>query len=429
MPRAGFDRRVVVTGYGMVTPLGRNAEETFARAARGDSGIRPISSFDARGLPCRIAGQVEDSWLDGVGADDRGGRRAARATRLMLAAAAEAARNGALAEVSDRGRIAVAIGCHGENPSVEEIAFLHRFTDGRGRWNAAGLVAAGGYDLQQFFRRKPDLATAHVAAALDCRGPSLTLVSACAAGAQAIGEARRLIVDEACEAALAGGCEATVDFVGLVGFSLLRALAERFASPESASRPFDRRRSGFVLSEGAGVLLLEEREHARARGVRILGELLGYGDSADAYRITDARPDGAAAALAMRRALDDAGLSAGAVEYINAHGTSTVQGDIAETRAIAEVLGARAREIPVSSNKSMLGHTVAAAGAIETALTLMGMERSVILPTINFETRDPRCPLDYVPNAARMQEHRIALSNSFGFGGQNASLCLGRYDG
>jgi len=428
MPCTGPRRRVVVTGYGMVTPLGRDAEATFSQAVQGHSGIKRISSFDVRGLPCAIAGQVEDSWLQGKDRGDRGARFVARAVKLMLVAATEAAHAAALADVGDRGRVAAVIGCHGANPSVEEVIFLHRFTDELGRWNADGLSRAGGYDAQQFFRRKPDVATALVAAAFDCRGPSLTLVSACAAGAQAIGEARRLIVDGACDVALAGGCEATVDFVGVVGFSLLRALAERFTSPESASRPFDRRRSGFVLSEGAGALVLEERGHALSRGARVLGEVLGYGDSTDAYRITDSRPDGAGAELAMQGALADAGISPAEVEYVNAHGTSTVQGDIAETRAIEHVLGPRAREVPVSSNKSMLGHTIAAAGAIEAALTLMGMERSIILPTINHDFPDPRCNLDYVPNVARPQPHRVALSNSFGFGGQNASLCLGRLD-
>ncbi|MBZ5588228.1 MAG: beta-ketoacyl-[acyl-carrier-protein] synthase family protein [Acidobacteriia bacterium] len=421
-------RRVVVTGYGMITPLGPNAGETFARAAEGQSGIGPITSFDVRGLPCGIAGQVDDSWLGGAVAMDRDGRFAARAARLMLVAATEAAQAAALTDVEDRNRVAVAIGCHGENPTIEEILFLHRFTDGNGRWDAAGLTDAGGYDVQQFFRRKPDVAAALVAGTLDCRGPNLTLVSACAAGAQAIGEARRLIAEGSCDVALAGGCEATVDFVGLLGFSLLKALAEIFASPRTASRPFDRRRNGFVLAEGAGAMVLEELCHARARGARVLGEVLGYGDSADAYRITDSRPDGQGAALAMRGALADAGISSAAVQYVNAHGTSTVQGDIAEARAIKEVLGTRAREVPVSSNKSMLGHTIAAAGAIEAALTLMGMERSVILPTINHEVPDPRCDLDCVPNAARRQPHRVALSNSFGFGGQNACLCLGCCD-
>jgi 3-oxoacyl-[acyl-carrier-protein] synthase II len=249
-------------------------------------------------------------------------------------------------------------------------------------------------------------------------------VSACAAGAQAIGEAARTIREGKAEAMIAGGCEATLDFMGLVGFTLIKALAERYRSPQQASRPFDRKRSGFVMSEGAGAVVLEALEHARARGAPILGELLGYGDSADAYRITDTHPRGEGAVLAMQGALEDAGLSPADIEYINAHGTSTQQNDAIETLAIREVFGPRAKTIPVSSNKSMLGHTIAAAGAIECILTLVGMQRSTILPTINYEFPDPKCDLDYVPNAARQQRHRVALSNSFGFGGQNACLCI-----
>jgi 3-oxoacyl-[acyl-carrier-protein] synthase II len=224
---------------------------------------------------------------------------------------------------------------------------------------------------------------------------------------------------------IAGGCEATLNFAGFVGFVLLRALAERYTSPEKASRPFDRKRSGFVMSEGAGAVILEDFEHAQSRGAPVLGEILGYGDSADAYRITDTHPTGEGAIIAMRAALHDAGLGPDAIDYINAHGTSTVLNDLTESRAIKAIFGEQAKKIPVSSNKSMLGHTIAAAGAIECIMTLMGMDRSVILPTINYEFPDPKCDLDYVPNEARMQPHRRALSNSFGFGGQNACLCIG----
>ena len=228
---------------------------------------------------------------------------------------------------------------------------------------------------------------------------------------------------------VAGGAESNLNFVGFVGFVLLKALCERYSSPQTASRPFDRKRNGFLLSEGAATVILEELNHARARNAPILGELLGYGASADAYRITDVHPQGEGAALAMQAALKDAGLCPEAIDYINAHGTSTQQNDLAETMAIKKVFGERARSIPVSSNKSMLGHTIAAAGAIECVLTLLGMDRSLILPTINYESKDPKCDLDYVPNQARQQEHGIALSNSFGFGGQNACLCLGKFRG
>jgi len=263
----------------------------------------------------------------------------------------------------------------------------------------------------------------------DCRGSSLSIVSACAAGAQAIGEACRIIQDGKADAMIAGGCESTLNFMGFIGFVLIKALSEKYATPQSASRPFDRKRNGFVMSEGAGAVILEDLEHARSRGAVILGELLGYGASADAYRITDTHPKAEGAFIAMTGALEDASLAPEAIEYINAHGTSTTQNDLVESLAIKRVFGERVGTIPVSSNKSMLGHTIAAAGAIECIITLMGMERSIILPTINYEFRDPKCDLDYVPNEARHKSYRKALSNSFGFGGQNACLCVGAFEG
>jgi 3-oxoacyl-[acyl-carrier-protein] synthase II len=215
----------------------------------------------------------------------------------------------------------------------------------------------------------------------------------------------------------------------MAGFILLKALSEKYTSPQTASRPFDRKRNGFVMSEGAGAVILEELGHAQSRGAEIFGELLGYGSSADAYRITDTHPKGLGAIIAMNAAMEDASVIPGDVDYINAHGTSTTQNDLTETRAIKDVFGERAKSIPLSSNKSMLGHTIAAAGAIECILTLVGINRSVILPTINYEFRDPKCDLDYVPNEAREVKHRIVISNSFGFGGQNACLCIGGFEG
>ena len=223
---------------------------------------------------------------------------------------------------------------------------------------------------------------------------------------------------------IAGGAEATLDFMGMSGFILLKALSEKYETPQRASRPFDRKRNGFVMSEGAGAVVIEELDHARSRGATILGEIRGYASSADAYRITDTHPKGLGAVIAMKGALDDATLTPDDVDYINAHGTSTTQNDLTETRAVKEVFGDRAARIPISSNKSMLGHTIAAAGAIECILSLMGINRSVLLPTINHEFRDPKCNLDYVPNEAREYRHNVVISNSFGFGGQNACLCI-----
>lgn len=420
----------MITGYGMVTPLGKNSEETFEKASRGVSGIDYITAFDTRSLPCQVGGQVKDAWLDGP--EDNKAHRldkfSARGLRIMRIAAGEAVRQARLDTITDRERIGVSLGSHGDNLSVNDMMSVHRYYDGNGNWDMNGLIRSGNYSYLNFFRRKPDAAASILSMLHDCRGSSLSIVSACAAGSQSIGEAFRIIQDGSDDVMLAGGCESTLNFTGFIGFVLIKALVEKYSSPQAASRPFDRKRNGFVMSEGAGAIILEELEHARARGIPILGEILGYGSSSDAYRITDTHPKAEGAFLAIKGALEDAGLAPEDIDYINAHGTSTIQNDLVETLAINRVFGGMAGQIPVSSNKSMLGHTIAAAGAIECILTTMGMNRSLILPTINYESRDPKCDLDYVPNEARIKEHRRALSNSFGFGGQNACLCLGKFE-
>ncbi|MBI5098656.1 MAG: beta-ketoacyl-[acyl-carrier-protein] synthase family protein [Nitrospirae bacterium] len=424
-------RRVVITGYGMITPSGKDTEETFENCANGISGIDYIASFDTTGFPCRIGGEVDNRWLEDFECrtDQRLKKFSSRGLRLMRIATNEAVQRSRLNEIANRESIGVSVGSHGDNLSVQDMLFLHRFFDGNGHWDMKGLIHTGGYQYLNFFRRKPDAATSILATLLNCKGPNNSIVSACAAGSQAIGEAFRLIQDGKCDIMIAGGCEATLDFSGMAGFILLKALCEKYANPQTASRPFERKRNGFVMSEGAGAIVLEELEHAGSRGAQIFGELKGYGSSADAYRITDTHPKGLGAIIAIKAALEDASVQTGEVEYINAHGTSTLQNDLTETRAIKEVFGEKAKDIPVSSNKSMLGHTIAAAGAIECILTLVGINRSIILPTINYEFRDPKCDLDYVPNEARKKEHRIAISNSFGFGGQNACLCIGAFEG
>jgi 3-oxoacyl-[acyl-carrier-protein] synthase II len=418
--------RVAVTGYGMVTPLGLNTEETFSLAAKGVSGIDEIRSFDTDGLPCRIAGEVKKPITAPPGGLSRRwpAKFSSRAARLMAHAAHEAARMAGLDRIADRTRIGVSIGTFGERPSIADILAHQHYCSGPGKWDLEGMSRQGGYDYLRFYRRKPDIATSLAARAFDCRGPNLTFTSACAAGAQAIGEAFKAVRSGQCDAMIAGGCEAIISLIGLAGFILLKALSERYASARSASRPFDRKRNGFVLSEGAGAVVLERLDRARDRGAPVAGEVLGYGASADAYRMTDTQPEGRGAALAMKGALADAALPPERIEYINAHGTSTPRNDVTETRAVKRVFGERAYDIPVSSNKSMLGHSIAASGAVEFILTLVGMNRSTVLPTINYEFPDPDCDLWYVPNAALKRRHEIALSNSFGFGGQNACLCL-----
>jgi 3-oxoacyl-[acyl-carrier-protein] synthase II len=421
-------RRVVITGHGMITPLGKNTEETFDNCRQGRSGIDYITGFNTSGLPCRIGGEVDNKWLNAFEQhnDQKLGKFSSRALRLMRVATSEAVLQANLDEIENRSNIGIALGSHGDNPAVKDMLFTCRFYDEKKGWDMHKLLNAGGYPYLHFFRRKPDAAATILSTVFNCNGPVISIVSACAAGSQAIGEAARLIQDGKCKVMIAGGCEATLDFTGMTGFILLKALSEKYTDPERASRPFDRKRNGFVMSEGAGAVVLEDMEHAIARGARIIGELRGYGSSADAYRITDTHPKGMGAIIAMNAAMEDASTGPEGIDYINAHGTSTTQNDLTETRAIKEVFGERAGEIPVSSNKSMLGHTIAAAGAIECILTLVGINRSVILPTINQEFRDPKCDLDYVANSSREKAHGLALSNSFGFGGQNACLCIGR---
>lgn len=426
MDRENARRRVVVTGYGAVTPLGPDTETTFERASRGESGIGPITAFDAVGLPCDIAGEVPDDGF-GPGAFPLAdlSPMASRGAKLAWEAARQAAEQAQLDGIPARHRIGLFLGTFGENQNWAQIQALYRMRGVGAASEMNGLRAARDYDCMYFFRRKPDIAAFLLAEGYDCRGPICAFGSACAAGAQAVGEAYRIIQAGKADVMMAGGCEAPITLVGFLGFLLLRALVERYEDPQSASRPFDRKRNGFVLSEGAGILVLEAREHACSRGARVFGEVMGYGASLDAFRITDVPAHGEGAALAIRAALEEANLSPGEVDYINAHGTATVQNDLAETRAIKAVFGRRARDLPVSSHKSMLGHTVAAAGPIEMILTLEGMRKGLILPTINLTSPDPACDLWYVPHEAVRRPHGRALSNSFGFGGHNVCLCIG----
>jgi len=427
--RTSDRRRVVVTGVGMITPLGRDVRETFEHASQGRSGIDFIRRFDTRGLPVRIGGEVPDEWIVRPRAELAAEleKMASRAIQFMWTAGMEATDQAKLDEIRDRYRIGVVLGHHGETARLEDLARIFLALDADGRRDL-GRLGEGGYDAFAMVRRKVDVGPSLVSRVFDCRGPSIGIASACAAGGQAIGEAYRLIRSGRVDAALAGGCEASLTYLGLSGFILLKALTEQYSSPPTASRPFDRKRSGFVISEGAGALVLEELRHARDRRAPILGELLGYGDSTDAYRITDIHPQAEGAVLAMVRAIEDAGLERADINYINAHGTSTVQNDALESLAVKRVFAERAASVPLSSNKSMLGHTIGAAGAIESILTLEGIRQSLLLPTINYKTPDPRCDLDYVPNESRRVAHRIALSNSFGFGGHNASVCIGAYE-
>ncbi|MBF0321188.1 MAG: beta-ketoacyl-[acyl-carrier-protein] synthase family protein [Nitrospirae bacterium] len=434
--------RVVITGYGMVTPLGPNAPESFDRARRGHSGISMLQSFDTTGLPCRIGGEIKrepslDIIMKSLPSNSKIDIRrlekyTPRPIKFMIEATVEATKQARLHgdDTIPPERMGVALGYHGENPPVSDMMFVHRFyRDGSAHpWDMRALDNAGGYPYFSFFRRKSDVATALMGGIFDCKGPNISVASACSAGAQAIGEAAGIIRDGAADIMIAGGCESALNFMGFAGFVLIKAMSEKYASPEKASRPFDRKRNGFVMSEGAAVVILEGLAHAKRRGAPIYGEFLGYGSSADAYRITDTHPKGDGAIIAMQAALKDASLTPDDIDYINAHGTSTIMNDQTETEAIKQVFGGRAASIPISSNKSMIGHTIAAAGAIECVLSMMGINESVILPTINYENPDPKCNLNYVPNVALDMPHKRVLSNSFGFGGQNACLAIGKYE-
>ncbi len=414
---------MVVTSWGMVSSAGATLDESFAAMREGRSGIGHLTRFTPEGLPCGIAGEVDVARLSPECADDVD---AGTAWRMLRTAAEQAHIQDTLATLHVRPeRIAVSIGGHGETPAMSDIVRASGYVQADDKLDAGALAADASYNFRQFRTRLPDEAPYQLARTHGIEGPVVPVASACAAGTHAIGEGMRMIRAGDADVVLAGGAEPLLSFVYVMGFAILGALSRRYTSPETASRPFDRKRNGFVIAEGAGVMVLMSLERAQKHNLPVLGEILGFGSSADCYRITDMHPEGDGALRAMRGALRDARLEPRDVDYINAHGTSTPINDPVETKAIRRLLGERADHVPVSSNKSMIGHTIGAAGAVEALLTLRGMQEGVLLPTINQEFRDRKCDLDYVPNEAREQEHRVALSNSFGFGGQNACLCLG----
>jgi len=403
-------RRVVVTGMGPVTPIGIGNEALLDGICSSRSGIREIEVFDASTFPTRIAGQVRDLDARSVlGADVPDALVSDRKIALAVLAARLALED-AFAEprAPDDGSVLLSLGI-----GLEVLLLEHLVHEPAG---------------EHFLRVPLDRAAREIAERFRVPGPIATHITACVAGAQAIGHAFRSIRRGECDVALCGGSDSMVNPMGLGGFTLLSALSTRNDLGARACRPFDRRRDGLVLGEGAGVLVLEERERAIARGARIHAEVLGYGTTLDAHHVTAPPQDGEGAARAIRAALRDARMGSEAIDYVNAHGTSTPQNDPAETRALKAALGDRARAIPVSSTKSQLGHTISAAGAIEAVVTALALERSVVPPTINLEEPDPECDLDYVPQVAREAPLRVAMSNSFGFGGQNAILILGRHE-
>jgi len=408
-------RRVVVTGFGAVTPLGNDAPETWRAAVAGESGIDWIRAFDANGFPVRVAAEVKDFDPSGA-ASAKERRKLDRNVLLALAAGKEAVEHA---------------GLNGFDPHRVGIAFGSAIGGIAGIMQQAEILRDRGYE-----RVSPsfipsvlvDAASGQLAISLGIRGPNYAPVSACATGSHAVGEAAELIKRGDADAMLAGGTEAAIQPIILAGFVAMRGLAVENENPPHASRPFDATRAGFVMGEGACVLVLEELEAARARGANVYAEVLSYGTSNDAHHMAQPEPEAIGVAEMMRAAIDRAGLKPAEVDYINAHGTSTPLGDAAETKAIKDVFGDHAYELAVSSTKSMMGHCFGAAGAIEALMCVLALHEGKLPPTINYEQPDPVCDLDYVPNEARDADVRVALSNAMGLGGHNACVLLGRVD-
>ena len=409
--------RVVVTGVGAMTPLGESPDEFWRNLAAGRSGVGPMTLCDPAGYPCRISGEVTgfdpEQYIPG-----REARRMARFSQLAVAAGLQAAETSGLdMSREDPYRVGVILGNgNGGFPTLEE--------------NCRILAERGGMRMSPFFFPMilPNMAAAAVSRYLGAQGYNSTATTACAASNQAIGEALDVIRRGAADVVFAGGSEAGISLLGLSGFAVMRALSTRNDEPELASRPFDADRDGFVPSEGSVVLTMERLEHALSRGANILAEVSGFGCTSDAGHPVQPEESGASAARAMALALCDAGATLEQVDYINAHGTSTPLNDTLETVAIKRLFGERAYRIPVSSTKSMIGHSLGAAGALEAAACIKTITEATVHPTINYTSPDPECDLDYVPNHARRMDVRVVLSNAFGFGGQNACLVFRKFE-
>jgi 3-oxoacyl-[acyl-carrier-protein] synthase II len=426
-------RRVVVTGMGMVTPVGKLVESTWAALLKGQGGVGQITLFDASTFATRIAAEVKGFSLADYRTDAQRWRDYGRATQFALAAATKAMEHAGLSGSHglDPRRIGVYLGSgEGEQDFPAFVELVNRSTS-QDRVDEALFTGLGRGILRQVreAEQEPGTPASYLAGAFGARGYNATCLTACAASAQAIGEGVEVIRRGAADLMLTGGSHSMIHPFGVTGFVLLTAMSNRNDEPERASRPFDRDRDGFLLGEGCGMLVLEELEHAKARDAIIHGEVVGQCSTADAFRLTDCHDQGRGAVAAMQGALADACLHPGDIDYINAHGTSTKSNDSVETLAIKRTLGSHAYEIPISSTKSMTGHMVAAGGAVEAIICLLAIRDGIIPPTINYETPDPTCDLDYVPNVAREQPIEIALSNSFGFGGQNTALLIRRFTG
>ncbi len=427
-------RRVVITGLGMVTPLGPGVQHNWDALLAGKSGVGKIRCFDSSSFKTQIAAEVPEYDADSYLPEGHTlPESVQKHTRFATTAARMAWEDSGLVEASiDHDRLGVFLGA-GKGTGLSDLDYLvpvveKSIENGETLnlekfWSAAQASVPPTLEIEA----EPSRAAVLLATMYEARGPSCTCLTSCAAGSQAIGDAMRSIQWGETDTVLCGGSHSMITPLGLTGFSLLNALSTRNEDPEAASRPFDAERDGFILGEGAGILVMEELEHARKRGARIHAELVGYGPSSDAFRVTDPHPEAIGGVVAIRRALEDAELDPEQIDYINAHGTSTASNDKIETLAIKTVFRDRASKIPVSSIKSSLGHLIAATGAVELAVSCLTISRGVIPATINYETPDPECDLDYVPNTPREMSVDTVLSNSFGFGGQNVALVVRRF--
>ena len=423
-------KRVVITGMGLVTPLGIGIEENWRALLAGKSGLDYIKLFDASSFPTKIAGEVKSFNLADHVKDAGPYEYVGRNVRFAIAAAQMAWTDAGLKPGDfNPPRAGVYLGS-GEGT----LDFNNLVTVICGAWGDVQAdmgrfmeLGAKTFHALRELEQEPNMPAGHLANIFGLKGHNSNCLTACAASSQAIGEATKLIQNGHADLIIGGGAHSMIHALGLAGFNLLTALSTQNEEPQKASRPFDLKRDGFILGEGAGMLILEELEHAKRRGAKIYAEVIGYGSTADAFRITDTHPEGRGAIDAMQLALNDAEVGIEEVDYINAHGTSTVVNDKIETLAIKKVFGDRAYRLPISSIKSMLGHLIAAAGAVELAVCALAMRDNVVPPTINYTTPDPDCDLDYVPNEAREAPVKVALSNSFGFGGQNVALVARKY--
>lgn len=426
-------KRVVITGMGAITPLGHSVDEAYESQIEGKSGVDFISHFDASMFPTKFAAEVKGFELSKYVKTPERWKDSGINSRFAAAAAQQALSDANLIDnpAVDRTRCGVYLGSGEGIQDFHNLIYLigQTYKDASRNVDAAEFVtgALKRFHKEREYEQELHTTPAHLADYFDLQGPNYNCLTACAASSQALGEAAEMIREGDADIMLSGGAHSMIHPFGVTGFNLLTALSTNNAEPKKASRPFDLSRDGFVLGEGAGMLVLEELEHARRRGATIHAEITGYGTTADAFRMTDSHPEGRGAIACMQGALDDAKLKADQIGYINAHGTSTHVNDLVETIAIKRVFGEHAMNTPVSSSKSMLGHLIAAAGAVELITCIKAIQKGWLPPTINYETKDPECDLDYVPNQAREKRVDHVMSNSFGFGGQNISLVVSRF--